>query len=203
MTSVGNKADDLTEPRRKYAAVGAVLLLALVVLHWLDQEPVERLQLEMPANATFRYSRWVSQTGDDFGLSTVDVPRDTGRTILDLVNGSERYVPEQEWHVHLGWPPVYKTVPILESLSPWYTLDVLPPDSEVPLLRIEFVNETRFFTPAGKHLVPLENRPELRRLLDVLDEECWRAYEQQLGELPDSDRSDLRGDSPGDRDGSD
>jgi hypothetical protein len=172
---------DERKRRRWLAAIAGGLLLLLAARLWWRTAPAELLNPRAPADAEFQYSRWVSLTDSDAGWSTVEVPPETGRAILELISGSERYVPEKEWHVRFGWPPLFSSPLPIETLGPWYRLEVLTADSE-SALQIDFVDETRLFASTGKYRVPAGHAGELRQILDALDEQCYARYEQQLNQ---------------------
>ena len=182
MATVGDEQHD--SRRRGWRIVVAViglLLTAFVARLWLFEEPVERLELEISTDATFRYSRWIDS---EFTMAP-KVPLDTGQAILNLIDDSERYVVKGQWTVRLDWPPIRKEylprqVPIAIA-----ALDVVTADSEDRVMSIRFLSEYSFFAPTGRYIVPEENHMRLRRLLDSLDARCQAAFNEQQSETPE------------------
>ncbi len=160
------------------------MVTAFVVRFWLYEEPVERLELGIPADASFQYWRTINLANESHFVMAPEVPSDTGQAIINLLDGSERFVVEGDWTFRLDWPPIRKSIHLVSPAPGVARLDVLTTDAEDTDVQIEFLSDSSFFAPTGWFIVPEEDRAELRVLLDALDTQCQAAYEQQQSETP-------------------
>lgn len=171
--------------RRRWwiAVAGVFLLTASGARIWLYQEePPERFEVQVPEDVTFHYATKL-QTEDGWQWAEIpEVPPETGRAILDLLDGSERCVVDGEWVVRLDhWPPMDKVYPTVSPPPPNATLQVRSSGTEEPVLWIDFVgSDNSGFVWIGMYDIPEENLPALRALLDDLDAACRAAHDQEV-----------------------
>lgn len=152
------------------AGVVSVLLAPMGVWLWNYEKPVKRLQLEIPTEAVFRYSRvYFSESENEVISGSVDIQPDVGWTMINLINGSASYEPESEWTIGFDWPPIYRSHRLPQDDMDFQILNVLPSGSRNRSSTICFLNESLVVAPGGPYEVPEENRGELRRLLDSLN----------------------------------
>lgn len=201
MNAAGDEKDGRKRRQWRIAViVGGILLTALSARIWLYEEPVERLELDVPGNATFQYQGLIESEDEWRMFMAPEVPLDTGQGILRLVDGSERYVVKGELFIRLDWPPIGKSHVLVSPAPETAWLDVLTADSEGSKMTIGFQSENSFFVPGGWFVVPKENRRELRLLLDSLDARCQAAYEQRQAESQQSNVEHDHGKPPGNPD---
>lgn len=183
--------------RRPWWIAGAVsvLLAALGVRLWIYEEPVKRLQLEIPTEAVFRYFRvYFSESENEVISGSVDIQPDAARTMINLINRSALYEPESEWTLEFDWPPIYRSQRLPQDDMEFQILDVVPSGSRNRSTTICFLNESLVVAPGGVYEVLEENRGELRHLLDSLNAQCQAAYEEHAdGEHNQDEASYQRG----------
>jgi hypothetical protein len=157
-------------------AVVAILLTLLVSRLWLHNEPVERLELEIPTDATFQYGRFVEyedETGSGAVWYMSPVSPESGSTLINLIQRSERQ-EDSRWKVQFDWPPIRRE-------DKWIGITATFSAAATPI-ELDFEDESTFMTADGLFTVPEENRAELRTLLDALDAECQASFEQERNE---------------------